>query len=71
MMEAVRASEMSVYFHEATRRYVPEGCHLQHASFLPHGLDVPGHLQTNGKRIPLPVNVLWLPVLNQYFHVGL
>jgi hypothetical protein len=29
MMEAVRASEMSVYFNETTRRYIPEGCHLQ------------------------------------------
>jgi len=28
MMEAVRTSETSVYFHETTRRYVPESCHL-------------------------------------------
>jgi hypothetical protein len=29
MMEAVRASETSVYFNEAKRRYVAEGCHHQ------------------------------------------
>jgi hypothetical protein len=29
MMEAVRTSETSVYFNETTRRYIPEGCHLQ------------------------------------------
>jgi hypothetical protein len=28
MMEAVRTYEMSVYFNEATRRYVSESCHL-------------------------------------------
>jgi hypothetical protein len=27
-MKAVRTSEMSVYFHETTRRYIPEGFHL-------------------------------------------
>jgi hypothetical protein len=29
MMDAVRTSETSVYFNETTRRYIPEGCHLQ------------------------------------------
>jgi hypothetical protein len=29
MMEAVHASEMSVYFKETTRHYIPEGCHLK------------------------------------------
>jgi hypothetical protein len=28
MVDAVRTSEMSVYFDETTRRYIPEGCHL-------------------------------------------
>jgi hypothetical protein len=28
MIEAVRISEMSVYFNETTLRYIPEGCHL-------------------------------------------
>jgi hypothetical protein len=28
MMEAVRTSEMSVYFNGTTRRYIPEGCHF-------------------------------------------
>jgi hypothetical protein len=28
MMEAVRTSGTSVYFHETTRRYIPESCHL-------------------------------------------
>jgi hypothetical protein len=28
MMEAVRNAETSVYFHETTRRYIPEICHL-------------------------------------------
>jgi hypothetical protein len=28
MMEAARTSEMSVNFHEATRRNIPEGCYL-------------------------------------------
>jgi hypothetical protein len=28
MMEAVRTSETSVYSNETTRRYVPEGSHL-------------------------------------------
>jgi hypothetical protein len=28
MMEAVRTSEMSVYFNENTRRYIPEGYNL-------------------------------------------
>jgi hypothetical protein len=27
MMEAVRTSEMSAYFNETRRRYIPEGCH--------------------------------------------
>jgi hypothetical protein len=29
MTEAVRTSETSVYFNEATRRCIPEGCHHQ------------------------------------------
>jgi hypothetical protein len=29
MMEAVRASETSVYFNETTRRYILQGCLLQ------------------------------------------
>jgi hypothetical protein len=29
MMEAVRTSETSVCFHETTRPYTPEGCHLR------------------------------------------
>jgi hypothetical protein len=28
MIEAVRTYEMSVYFHETTRCYIPESCHL-------------------------------------------
>jgi hypothetical protein len=28
IMEAVCSSETSVYFKETTRRYIPEGCHL-------------------------------------------
>jgi hypothetical protein len=28
-METVRTSETSVYLYEATRRYIPEGCHLR------------------------------------------
>jgi hypothetical protein len=28
MMEAVSTSETPVYFHETTRRYLPESCHL-------------------------------------------
>jgi hypothetical protein len=28
MMEAVSTSELSVYFHETTRHYITEGCHL-------------------------------------------
>jgi uncharacterized membrane protein YecN with MAPEG domain len=31
MMEAVRASDMSVYSNETTRRYIPEGCYLLNA----------------------------------------
>jgi hypothetical protein len=27
IVEAVRISETSVYFHESTRRHIPEGCH--------------------------------------------
>jgi hypothetical protein len=27
VMEAVRTSETSVYFKEAARRYIPDGCH--------------------------------------------
>jgi hypothetical protein len=29
MMEAVHTSEISLYFHETTRRYIPERCHLK------------------------------------------
>jgi hypothetical protein len=29
IMEVVDTSEMSVYFKETTRRYIPEDCHLQ------------------------------------------
>jgi hypothetical protein len=29
MMEAVRASETSIYFYDTARRHIPEGCHLQ------------------------------------------
>jgi hypothetical protein len=29
MMEAVRIPKTSVYFNEITRRYIPQGCHLQ------------------------------------------
>jgi hypothetical protein len=29
MMGAVRISETSVYSNDTTRRYIPEGCHLQ------------------------------------------
>jgi hypothetical protein len=29
IMEAVRASETSVYFHDTTMLYIPEGCYLQ------------------------------------------
>jgi hypothetical protein len=29
LMEAVRTSETSVYFHETTRHYIPESCHPQ------------------------------------------
>jgi hypothetical protein len=29
MMEAVRISETSVYFHETSRRYIADSCHLQ------------------------------------------
>jgi hypothetical protein len=28
MMEALHVSEMSAYFNETTRRYIPEGCDL-------------------------------------------
>jgi hypothetical protein len=28
MLEAVRTSEMSVYFNKTTRRYIPDGCYL-------------------------------------------
>jgi hypothetical protein len=33
MMEAVRASETSV-FHETTRHYMPESCHFQLRKFI-------------------------------------
>jgi hypothetical protein len=29
MMEAVRTSETSIYFHDTTRRYIAESCHIQ------------------------------------------
>jgi hypothetical protein len=29
MMEAVRTSELSVFFHDTTRHYIPESCHFQ------------------------------------------
>jgi hypothetical protein len=29
IMEAVRTSETSVYFHEITQRYIPQICHLR------------------------------------------
>jgi hypothetical protein len=32
MMETERFSETSVYFHETTGRYIPEGCHLQEST---------------------------------------
>jgi hypothetical protein len=35
MMEAVHTSETSVYFNETTRRYIPEGCHLQYPVTFP------------------------------------
>jgi hypothetical protein len=28
MMETVHTSEMSFYFNETTRRYIPKGCHF-------------------------------------------
>jgi hypothetical protein len=35
-MEAVRTPETSVYFNEATRRYIPEGYHLPYATCIDH-----------------------------------
>jgi hypothetical protein len=29
MMEAVRTSETSLYFHDFTRCHIPESCHIQ------------------------------------------
>jgi hypothetical protein len=29
IMDVIRTSETSVYFHETTKPYVPENCHLQ------------------------------------------
>jgi hypothetical protein len=29
IMEAIRTSETSVYFHENVRRFIPESCHIQ------------------------------------------
>jgi hypothetical protein len=34
LTEAVHASEKSVYFHDTTRRHIPEACHLQESSSL-------------------------------------
>jgi hypothetical protein len=34
VMEAVRASETSVYSNETTRRYIPEGFNLQHITMF-------------------------------------
>jgi hypothetical protein len=34
MMEALRASETSVYFNGTTRRYIPESCDLQQVVYV-------------------------------------
>jgi hypothetical protein len=47
MMKALSASETSVNFNEATRRNVPEGCHL-HSPAVTFGIGVVGAFDDSG-----------------------
>jgi hypothetical protein len=56
MMEAVRITETSVFSNEATRRYMPEGCHHQKTLLSLNNQSTSHRIKEDEKGSALPLN---------------